>query len=415
MENITGNADGSLSYRIVRPEEITGHSYEISFSDYIGGNNRSTSDCSPSYVSGYALDADGGTIDLYINFTLSCPSGAWVDGIDYTFPSNFSMNINSWFFSDGTICSYGTGSGQNCNNLEGTLDGDVLSFGTSVVNGFGAFESSNTLVVNVEPWFSGDFEPIQIGYLVYDDGYDGNPVNAVGTFTIEDFLLFPPNTLVMNVKDLDINEVLLITDNFPNEDGTNIDIIDGFKLFKGTATYGKSIDFSSIIYDLNLDAISNYGEAIYDIDSYAANGWATTAQATETFGTGIDSPGILGRDIQVRFTGEFVDQPTTTSDGIVYYAAQDSGGSYAWIEGARLSSLDEHPDSNNTGDDAPFRIKIPFEVWDMEARDTDGLLIEGGEQIDIMIYDRKQTYSSGDTVYSFNPYDRMYTHFMNHQ
>ena len=38
---------------------------------------------------------------------------------------------------------------------------------------------------------------------------------------------------------------------------------------------------------------------------------------------------------------------------------------------------------------------------------------EGGEQqIDIAIYDRMQSYVSGDTVYSFNPYDRMYTHFI---
>ena len=38
---------------------------------------------------------------------------------------------------------------------------------------------------------------------------------------------------------------------------------------------------------------------------------------------------------------------------------------------------------------------------------------EGGpQQIDIDIYDRMQSYNAGDTVYVFNPYDRMYTHFM---
>ena len=67
--------------------------------------------------------------------------------------------------------------------------------------------------------------------------------------------------------------------------------------------------------------------------------------------------------------------------------------------------MSEHPDPNNPQTGDPFRIKIPFEVWDMEA--------EGGpSQIDITIYDRKQTYESGNTVYSFNPYDRMYTHFI---
>ena len=54
----------------------------------------------------------------------------------------------------------------------------------------------------------------------------------------------------------------------------------------------------------------------------------------------------------------------------------------------------QHPDPNNPGTGEDFRLQIPFEVWDMEA--------EGGEQqIDIAIYDRLQSYSSGDTVYSF--------------
>ena len=413
IENITGSADGSLSYRIVRPEDITGHSYEVSFSEYMGENNRNTSDCSQSNVSGYAIDADGETVDLYLQFQMGCGSN-WVNGIQFEFPVGFGSSINYW--SVPNIVYYGNycDSGQNCENMGGTLSGDMLVFGTQGgLSEFGLIENHISFLVNYTP-DNGNFSPIDVSYIAYDDGYDGNPVNAEGAFTIENFLLYPPNTLVMNVRDLDLDEFLLITDTFPNEEGTNIDIIDGFKLFKGSVTYGKAIDFSSIIYDLNIDAISNYGEAIYDIDSYVANGWASTAQATETFGTGIDSPSILGRDIQVRFTGEFVDQPTTTDNGVVYYAAQDSGGSYAWIEGARLSSLIEHPDSNNTGDDTPFRIKIPFEVWDMEARDAGGELIEDGEQIDIIIYDRKQTYNPGDTVYAFNPFDRMYTHFIHH-
>ena len=41
---------------------------------------------------------------------------------------------------------------------------------------------------------------------------------------------------------------------------------------------------------------------------------------------------------------------------------------------------------------------------------------EGGPvQIDIDLYDRLQSYSAGDTVYAFNPYNRMYTHFIHHE
>jgi len=38
--------------------------------------------------------------------------------------------------------------------------------------------------------------------------------------------------------------------------------------------------------------------------------------------------------------------------------------------------------------------------------------VDGPQQIDITIYDRIQSMSAGDTVYAFNPYDRMYTHFI---
>ena len=38
---------------------------------------------------------------------------------------------------------------------------------------------------------------------------------------------------------------------------------------------------------------------------------------------------------------------------------------------------------------------------------------DGTQQIDITIYDRAQSYSTpGDTIYAFNPYNRMYTHFI---
>ena len=65
----------------------------------------------------------------------------------------------------------------------------------------------------------------------------------------------------------------------------------------------------------------------------------------------------------------------------------------------------------NPGDGNPFRIWVPFETWDMEHPD-------GPQQIDIDIYDRIQnTNFDGNPddpgfMYSFNPYNRMYTHFI---
>ena len=49
-----------------------------------------------------------------------------------------------------------------------------------------------------------------------------------------------------------------------------------------------------------------YGESIYDIDSYLANGWASSALAYDAIPepNAVLSVDTLQRDIEVRFTGE---------------------------------------------------------------------------------------------------------------
>ena len=149
--------------------------------------------------------------------------------------------------------------------------------------------------------------------------------------------------------------------------------------------------------------------------SYMQQGWALTAKATDTYGAGLTTVDYLQRDIEIRWVGEFVDEPTTTANGVVYYGANtDLPHSYAWISGSRLSDFSLHPDPGhpdvpNTYDGSAFRIAVPFQVWDVECAECP----TGEQQIDIDLYDRKQSYNEGDTVYAFNPYDRMYTHFIN--
>ena len=149
-------------------------------------------DCSYSTVSGVAVASPNiGTIDLVLSFTYDCIGFGNADGVQFNFPDGFSSYVNSWAITgNGNVCSFGTDSGQNCNNLEGTYDGDSLLFGTVATgNGFGGFENSNVFTVNVDPWFAGDpidaFEMLTIGYVVYDGNF--NPVNGVGEFTIIEF------------------------------------------------------------------------------------------------------------------------------------------------------------------------------------------------------------------------------------
>ena len=431
----TGTANANVNVNIINSNNTKTESYTVSFdqqhfyrdlegnwikSETSGRSTGKVTDCAGSTITASAIaSADVGTIDLLLAFDLVCPGGAWIDGIQMTFPDGFSSTVNSWGITgNGNVCSYGSGTGQNCENLEGTWTGDVLLFGNDARTGFGAFESSNEFTVNYTP--TGDFEAVTINYVVYDDGYDGSVVDGEGETTASELGFEYKTETHWNLTDGSGNVLL--------EDQT---FINGEDLYGGMSVDNKSnLHYNSAAavtidgfqvnveggYDSPNDAyghevaagpmdVSEVGEAYFDIDSYAQNGWALTARAVDTYGSGITSVDYLQRDIQIRFTGEFESTPTTTASGVVYYPALAEGGSYAWINGSRISPLSDHPDPTNPGTGAPFRIKIPFEVWDMEA--------EGGpQQIDIAIYDRKQGFASGDTVYAFNPYDRMYTHFI---
>jgi hypothetical protein len=438
-----GTANASVEVNILNTDYLKDETYEVNFDQQhyyrdlagvwqhastdstprIAGK---TVDCSPSTVSASAIaSANVGTIDLILTFDLVCPGGAWIDGVQFEFPEGFASNVNSWAITGGgNVCSYGSGSGQNCENLDGSWAGDVLLFGTEATGGgFGAFESSNVFTVNVNPWFAGDLEALAVGYTVWDDGYDGTTVNGEGTSTIAELgfefktethwnLSTASGTSLLTDQTFVNGSDLYGGSSVDNESGLHYNstaavTVDGFQV-NVNGGYDAPNDFYGLDYELNEEVAATDGDAIYDWDSYAANGWALTARATDTWGAGISSVDILQRDIQIRFTGDVVDEPTTTAAGVVYYPAKEgegSGGSYAWIDGARVGGLENHPDPANPGDGTYFRIKIPFEVWDMEA--------EGGPaQIDITIYDRLQSYASGDTVYSFNYYNRMYTHFI---
>jgi len=441
-----GTANASVDVKVLNTDNLKTETYEVTFDqqhyyrDLAGIWQHAATDstpriagkivdCSPSTVSASAIaSAEVGTIDLVLTFDLQCPGGAWIDGVQFEFPAGFSANVNSWAITGGgNVCSYGSGSGQNCENLDGSWVGDVLLFGTEATGGgFGAFESSNVFTVNVNPWFAGDLEALAVGYTVWDDGYDGTTINGIGTSTITELGFEFKTETHWNLSG---GGTSLLTDQtFVNGSdlygGSSVDdmsalhynstaavTIDGFQV-NVNGGYDAPTDFYGLDYELNEELAATDGDAIYDWDSYAANGWALTARATDTWGAGISAVDILQRDIQIRFTGEIVDVPTTTAAGVVYYPAQDEGGSWAWIDGARVGGLENHPDPANPGDGTYFRIKIPFEVWDMECTDGEDGCVDGERQIDITIYDRLQSYTAGDTVYSFNYYNRMYTHFI---
>ena len=429
-----GTANATINVSVINPSELKDESYKVNFDTQefyrdldgtwkkvvAGRAAGKASDCTGSTVAAAAVaSASVGTIDLVLTFTMNCGSN-WVDGIDFTFPADMGT-INSWeIIGPGNLCSYGTGSGQNCNNLDGTLDGNTLLFGTvNTGGGFGAFESSNTFKINYTPGSGG--YPYDVGFTVYDDAYDGTEVNAAGTATVAELGYETKTEYHWNLSTAG-GTVLLEDQTFiggadlyggmsvDNESALHYNsaaatTVNGFHL-NVEGGYDSPVDYFESVITPDAANAALYGESSYDLGSYIRYGWALTSKATDTYGNGLTSVDFLQRDIEVRWVGEFVDEPITTDAGVVYYTADTNlPHSYAWISGSRLSPLEEHPDPANPGDGSSFRVAVPFEVWDMEDPN-------GPRQIDIDIYDRKQSFNSGDTVYVFNPFDRMYTHFM---
>lgn len=182
-----GPSDGSLTVTVIDPTKLTGHDYDVFFTDEeyyldVDGIWKNTNaagkealekilDCSGSMITVSALASETvGTYDLTFNFDMQCGSN-WVDGIKLMFPAG--VVVNSW------APLAGANYGQDPAGLVGTFDAatNTLMYGDDSRSTFGAIEGSQSWVVNIQPAAF----PIDVGYTVYDDVYDGTQVDATGT------------------------------------------------------------------------------------------------------------------------------------------------------------------------------------------------------------------------------------------
>ena len=463
----TGPATADLAVSILNPDDLIEEDYKVTFDTQEfyrdldgkwkkvapGRIANKVSDCSGSTVSAAALAAaTPGTIDLNLSFTMDCGDN-WVNAISFDLPSDIGT-VNSWAITNSAnVCGYGDPY-QNCNNLDGTFDGDSLLFGVTVPGyPYGAFQGNAAFVINYTP-ASGSFTPVDIGFTIYDDGYDYTVVNGVGVAQATELGFAHKTEIHWNLSTAS-GTALLQDQTFVNgEDyygGSSVDqnsqihwnntaspTVNGFNV-NIDGSYEAGTDYTSLDITYDTDTVG-LGEAYFDIGSYIQYGWAATSRAVDAYGAGTLDKGLLLRDIEVRWTGEYdfdryVEFESAGGTNQYILCEQDTdgnciGGSMAWIDGARFYDIATHPDPGNVDNDgAPFRLWVPFEVWDMEALDADGNLISGGQQIDITIYDRIQDMDGSEYVedttavglanpddpgyaYSFNPYNRMYTHFM---
>jgi len=191
-----------------------------------------------------------------------------------------------------------------------------------------------------------------------------------------------------------------------NIGASDIPITDGFRV-NLIGSYAAPTNYLSI---------STTGSGSFDIGSYADYGWAATAKSIDAYGSGTESVDVLQRDVLIVWDGVY-GEPLVNG-----YIPVIEGGSQAWLYDARLPEdvdLSTHPSPNNPGTGDPFLVTVPFKVYDLELADEP-------TQISIIIYDRIQASGTGGydgsydgnedgtpEYHAFNPYNRMYTEFVN--
>jgi len=95
-------------------------------------------------------------------------------------------------------------------------------------------------------------------------------------------------------------------------------------------------------------------------------------------GAGTTDVGQLQQDIELRWTGVIGD---TVINGKTLKITK-SGGSYITLFGASGKSIANHPLNPNPGSTAPFLIRVPFEIWNVESN----------QQITALMWDRTPTF-----------------------
>ncbi len=395
-----GYADANVVVRVIDPSAVTGHDYEIFFDHQhyyrdLDGKWKFTNypDSVGKYIAG-PTDVSGstliptavfnydhlGTVDINLELDLVSSTGAWIDGVQITFPAEVTIN----YAEDG----HPTGGPSDPTPA---IDGQTIIWGNQDRSEWGGYTGHEIFTVNVDNFTP----PITVDYIIYDDGYEsgGNPIDAPGSAVIDKVTYAFRTERHMNVKDLTTDEIVL-------EDHTEV-------FPPGASTVSAPVvDGIQIIVNGSFDAPETYGTILvngadqgagWDISDYTDFGLSPLSR--EKNGYGSASVTDLQQDYEFRFTGEL---DSVTVNGQKIYITKEGTGSIATFYGARLYEWELHP-LNPTGTKERFTVRIPFEVWNVDL----------GIQVNYQIYDRHQTDPAADGFYTWNPNGRMYCEVLN--
>lgn len=400
----SGTADGGPQITVVDPTATTGHDYQANFSSrmeirdpdgfWIPAGTVSRGGNGPDTLTGSSVQASAlygpqtGTVQLDFLLDLVSVDYDWADGIRLKFGAGVTVLDAPSFEAGG-----------------GTINPEVISYlpDSTIVN-MGLVDNSYTeygIFHGGEEWSfivqSG--LPITFDWEIFDDGYGGGPLNAFGVTTVTQLGNLTRTANYWNILDMTTSQIALI----------NQSVVDGVDLYPdrddGITEYGLAA--SPIVDGVQINMSVGYaapvtisqnnepalnGEEIFGFsgsnvwwtsDNYTvcdftrfgyADGTAETSLPLYGGVGGTSDINLLQQDYEFRFTGILAD---TTANGVTL-THTSSGGSIATIFGASGYDLAAHPLNPNFGTEAPFTIRIPFEVWNV---DTD-------EQVNLIYWDR---------------------------
>ena len=431
-----GTGNGSVSVTVVDPDSVTGHDYRVDvfdqtyFNDANGvwhmqtskkSNNlkpsgtSGTMDVSPSTMSFDAVyGQEKGQLDITGLLDVISPNYDYVDGIKLTLPANVIVD---------TALPVTNCANSDLSPMYPEVDNiaHTVTWGVNDSSTYGCFSGSQSvqLTVTAPPL------PLTFDWLAFDDnfgvayGYGGVYANASGTATINTASI---NSVVQHQWRLvDVTRGKTVLNHQTIFGGIDIykDVVPGpggstGPLGKQGVGVASNLLFNGLQINVsaNFSAPANIGNALLNGTALEPDGgdvgeagvlyyndnWQITdfqyfgydpATVKNTLGPAGYAPGAggsssiaeLSNDYEFRWTGVLAD---TTAHGVSIEYTQ-SGGQMATLIGASSYSLADHPLNPNFGTDAPFAVRVPFEVWN----------IDDNQQINVLFWDRSGDPTAG--------------------
>ncbi len=369
-----GTGDAEIDVKVVNPDLITGHKYEVFFKDqdYVndadgkwhkvgttvkrdGKNKPVPADVSPSTIVFSAVfGIAANTLDIKGTVNISSPDFDFADGVKLDFPAGVKINSAD-----------GVQSAVRGDFLQAKITGQSILWGDSSRSTFGGFSGGENLNFNV----SGTI-PFDINYTIYDDGY--GDLYAGSTFGIKDargtYSLTTASSKRITqhqwaVKDLNTGTLVL----------DNQTVFNGKDRYFGTGPGGSSGNI------LGSDLGNDYAVAV-DGFQISVNG-KITFDPPKTFLNATQTS--FGGTTKLRLWGDAM--LFGNSDGLTFYGSSGSVSNEDLIQDLEFRFTGIPSDTSNPTDSKIIsggqmataynrdrteafasRVRVPFELWEVE-------------------------------------------------